>query len=134
MKPKQTKKNTIAMMDTPLVVPEPLGVVLIMGAWNYPINVLLAPMGGAIAAGNAVILKPSEIAPNVAKCVEELVPRYLDPDCFKVKVLAASNLSYVLTEYTAGKEKCGFHVSEISYYNDNFGRKLPNLDLKNLLE
>lgn len=84
MKTKQTKKNTIALMDKPLVVPEPLGVVLIMGSWNYPVHVLLAPMGGAIAAGNCVVLKPSEVAPNVAKCMEELVPRYLDPECFKV--------------------------------------------------
>ena len=84
MKPKKATHNIVSMLDQPWVVPEPYGVVLIMGSWNYPVHVLLAPMGGAIAAGNCVVLKPSEVAPHVAKCIEELVPRYLDKECFKV--------------------------------------------------
>ncbi len=59
---------------------EPYGTVLIIGAWNYPFYLTLAPAVGAIAAGNAVILKPSEIAAASSRLMAELVPRYLDRD------------------------------------------------------
>lgn len=48
------------------VMPEPVGVVLIIGAWNYPIQLILGPLIPAIAAGNCAILKPSEVAPKTA--------------------------------------------------------------------
>lgn len=63
---------------------EPLGTVLIIGAWNYPLNLLFEPAVGAIAAGNCVVLKPSELAPATANLLADLVPRYLDPDAVKV--------------------------------------------------
>ena len=47
----QVKKNMLAMMDTCFIKPEPFGTVLIMGAWNYPIQLTLVPLIGAIAAG-----------------------------------------------------------------------------------
>ncbi len=59
---------------------EPYGTVLIIGAWNYPFYLTLGPAVGAIAAGNTVLLKPSEIAPASAALMSELVPRYLDRD------------------------------------------------------
>src|SRR5271156_4383781 len=59
---------------------EPYGTVLIIGAWNYPFYLTLGPAVGAIAAGNAVVLKPSEIAVASAHLMAELVPRYLDND------------------------------------------------------
>ena len=60
------------------VVPEPLGVVLVIAPWNYPIHLLLLPMAAAIAAGNAVIGKPSELAPATSALMARLVPLYLD--------------------------------------------------------
>ncbi|WP_374023468.1 aldehyde dehydrogenase family protein [Mycobacterium sp. HNNTM2301] len=63
---------------------EPYGTVLIIGAWNYPFYLTLGPAAGAIAAGNAVILKPSEIAAASAHLMAELVPRYLDNDAIAV--------------------------------------------------
>jgi aldehyde dehydrogenase (NAD+) len=60
------------------VVPEPLGVVLVIAPWNYPIHLLLLPMACALAAGNAVVGKPSELAPATSALMAELVPRYLD--------------------------------------------------------
>jgi len=57
---------------------EPLGVVLVIAPWNYPLQLLLQPAVGALAAGNAVLLKPSELAPATAAVLAELVPRYLD--------------------------------------------------------
>jgi aldehyde dehydrogenase (NAD+) len=61
------------------VVREPFGVVLVIAPWNYPVQLLLAPVVGAIAAGNAVLLKPSELAPATSAAMARLVPEYLDP-------------------------------------------------------
>ncbi|GAA1713392.1 aldehyde dehydrogenase family protein [Fodinicola feengrottensis] len=63
---------------------EPLGTVLIIGPWNYPVHLTLAPLVGALAAGNTVILKPSEHAPHVSTALARLVPEYLDPTAVTV--------------------------------------------------
>jgi aldehyde dehydrogenase (NAD+) len=63
---------------------EPYGTVLIIGAWNYPFYLTLGPAVGAIAAGNAVVLKPSEIAAASSHLMAELVPRYLDNDAIAI--------------------------------------------------
>ena len=55
------------------VQPEPIGVALILGAWNYPVSLLLTPLVSALAAGNCVVLKPSELAPRTADAVAALV-------------------------------------------------------------
>jgi aldehyde dehydrogenase (NAD+) len=60
------------------VVREPLGVVLVIGPWNYPVQLALVPLAGALAAGNAVILKPSELAPATSALLARLLPEYLD--------------------------------------------------------
>ena len=60
------------------IVPEPLGVVLIIAPWNYPTQLLLAPLVAALAAGNTVVLKPSEVAPATSAAMAELIPQYLD--------------------------------------------------------
>src|ERR1700757_4642824 len=57
---------------------EPYGTVLIIGAWNFPFALTLGPAVGAIAAGNTVVLKPSEVAPASSALMAELVPKYLD--------------------------------------------------------
>jgi aldehyde dehydrogenase (NAD+) len=66
------------------LVPEPLGVALVIAPWNYPVQLLLAPMIGAIAAGNAVIGKPSELTPRVAELLAERVEEYLDPEAIRI--------------------------------------------------
>ncbi len=63
---------------------EPLGVVLVIGAWNYPFYLTLGPMVGAFAAGNAVVLKPSEHASASSRLLAEVLPTYLDQDAFAV--------------------------------------------------
>ena len=60
--------------------PQPVGVVLLIAPWNYPLQLLLAPLVAALAAGNCALLKPSELAPATSAVVAELVPRYLDPE------------------------------------------------------
>lgn len=61
------------------VVVEPLGVALVIGPWNYPVQLLACPMAAALAAGNAVVLKPSEVATATSRAFATWVPRYLDP-------------------------------------------------------
>lgn len=78
------EKNILTLLDETFIHYDPLGVVLILGAWNYPLQLSLGPMAGAITAGNCIVIKPSEHAPAMATVLEQLIPRYLDPDCFKV--------------------------------------------------
>lgn len=66
------------MMDDVVVYSEPFGVVLVLGAWNYPLQLAMVPFASAIAAGNVVILKPSEISANCSKLMAEKIPQYLD--------------------------------------------------------
>lgn len=66
------------------VQPEPLGVVLIISPWNYPIHLIIKPLLAAIAAGNAVVIKPSEVSAHCAVLIQDLVGRYLDTDAIRV--------------------------------------------------
>ncbi|MGF1567145.1 MAG: aldehyde dehydrogenase [Nodosilinea sp.] len=61
------------------VQPEPLGVVLVIGPWNYPFQLMVSPLMGAIAAGNCAILKPSELAPATSRMLAQLVQATFDP-------------------------------------------------------
>ena len=63
---------------------DPLGVVLVIAPWNYPAHLLLAPVVGALAAGNAVVAKPSELAPATSAALARLLPAYLDTDAVAV--------------------------------------------------
>lgn len=66
------------------VRPEPLGVVLIIAPWNYPLMLALSPFVGAIAAGNAAVIKPSEHAPATSALLGRLLPEYLDVRAVRV--------------------------------------------------
>jgi aldehyde dehydrogenase (NAD+) len=63
---------------------DPLGVVLIIGPWNYPVHLSLGPLVAAVAAGNCAVLKPSELAPATSALLARLVPLYLDADAVRV--------------------------------------------------
>ncbi|ARF58387.1 aldehyde dehydrogenase family protein [Streptomyces gilvosporeus] len=69
---------------TARVVREPLGVVLVIAPWNYPLQLALAPLVGALAAGNCAVVKPSELAPATSAAIARLLPRYLDADAVAV--------------------------------------------------
>ena len=77
-------KNMLQMLDTMYLQKEPYGVVLILGAWNYPVQLILMPVIAAIAAGNCVVIKPSELSPHTAKLISHLLPKFLDKNCFPV--------------------------------------------------
>ncbi|PXX03290.1 aldehyde dehydrogenase family protein [Mycolicibacterium moriokaense] len=63
---------------------DPVGVALIIGPWNYPFYLNLAPLVGAAAAGNCAVVKPSELAPASSALLARLLPQYLDHDAFRV--------------------------------------------------
>ncbi|XP_062874768.1 aldehyde dehydrogenase family 3 member B1 [Trichomycterus rosablanca] len=84
MQPSYVGKNLATKLDDCFVRREPLGVVLIIGAWNYPLQLILAPLIGAIAAGNCAILKPSEISQATESLLSDLIPKYLSQECFAV--------------------------------------------------
>ena len=79
-----TLPPTVAQPSLGRVIPEPRGVVLIIAPWNYPIQLSIAPLVGALAAGNSVLLKPSELAPASSALLARLIPQYLDPQVVQV--------------------------------------------------
>jgi len=105
---KRVRTPVIGQPGKSWIQPEPLGVVLIIGAWNYPLQLTLAGMSAAIAAGNCVVIKPSELAPATSAIIARLIPEYLDPDCVKVvegavpETTALLNLSFDHILYTGG--------------------------------
>ena len=78
MEPRPVKLPLALRPASAEVRPRPKGLVLVIGAWNYPVQLALAPVVGALAAGNTVVLSPSEKAPATAAALRELVPQYLD--------------------------------------------------------
>ncbi|XP_023566445.1 aldehyde dehydrogenase family 3 member B3 isoform X2 [Octodon degus] len=84
MKDKPASNNLLTKLDSAFTRKEPLGLVLIIAPWNYPVNLTLVPLIGAIAAGNCVILKPPEISKRIEKVLTEVLPQYLDQSCFAV--------------------------------------------------
>ncbi len=82
--PRRVHTPSIARPGKSWLQPEPLGTVLIIGAWNYPLQLVLAGCAAAIAAGNCVVIKPSELAPATSALVAEMVAAYLDGDCIRV--------------------------------------------------
>lgn len=83
-KPRSLPTPVLAQPGSSKLMPEPYGVVLIMGAWNYPLQLVLSPMVAALGAGNCIVLKPSELAGSVSKLLADLVPKYLDSSAIQV--------------------------------------------------
>ena len=73
MRPKRVPTPLTLQPSSSFVISEPLGRVLIISPWNYPFQLLIAPLIGALAAGNCAVLKPSELAPYTAQVVERLI-------------------------------------------------------------
>ncbi|XP_062053707.1 aldehyde dehydrogenase family 3 member B2 isoform X2 [Lepus europaeus] len=76
--------HKLTKLGSAFIRKEPYGLVLIIAPWNYPVNLTLIPLVGAIAAGNCVVLKPSEVSSSTEKVLAEVLPRYLDQSCFAV--------------------------------------------------
>ena len=84
MKPRRQSLPLAQMPGRAWVQYDPLGVVLVIGPWNYPFFLCMSPVVAAIAAGNAVVLKPSELAPATSALMARLIPLYLDNEAIRV--------------------------------------------------
>lgn len=84
MKPTRVKSSMVVQPATSKIYHDPLGVALVIGAWNYPLQLSVGPAIGAISAGNCVVIKPSEVSQNTSTLIHALLPQYLDADCIRV--------------------------------------------------
>ncbi|VDM44614.1 unnamed protein product [Toxocara canis] len=84
MSPQKVSRNVMQLADAAYIHKDPVGVVLIIAPWNFPLQLILLPLCGALAAGNCAVLKPSELSPHCAKLLAELVPKYVDPHVCRV--------------------------------------------------
>ncbi|WP_317193065.1 aldehyde dehydrogenase [Chryseobacterium paridis] len=83
-KPKKVSTNFANQIGKSRIYPEPLGCVLVIGAWNYPYQLSLSPLIAALAAGNCCILKPSEIAGNTMSAMAKIINENFPPEYIRV--------------------------------------------------
>ncbi|XP_042517532.1 aldehyde dehydrogenase family 3 member H1-like [Macadamia integrifolia] len=84
MKPEKAQTSFTTFPSSAEIVPEPFGVVLVIAPWNYPLLLAIDPVIGAIASGNAVVLKPSEIAPATSSFFGKYLEEYVDSSAIRV--------------------------------------------------
>ncbi len=104
------------------VQPDPLGCILIIGPWNYPFSLTLQPLVGALAAGNTVVLKPSEHAPNVSNLIKKLIEMYFTQDIAQVFEGDGNTAADLMTKkfdhvFFTGGENIGKKVMEAASKN-----------------
>jgi aldehyde dehydrogenase (NAD+) len=83
----KVKRASTSMVNFPgssYIIPEPLGSCLVIGSWNYPINLTLVPAIAAMAAGNTVVMKPSELSRHTSAALSEVISANFDPSYFAV--------------------------------------------------
>jgi aldehyde dehydrogenase (NAD+) len=108
MRPRRTPVPALIRPAKARLIPEPVGVALVIAPWNYPVQLLLLPMASAISAGNTVIGKPSELAPATSEAVARLIEKHLDPDAIAIVEGAVDETQSLLAErfdhifYTGG--------------------------------
>lgn len=122
-KRKYVSKCFVTLVDDNYIHYEPYGVVLVLGAWNYPIQLAFSPLVGAIAAGNACIVKPSEVAPATGSLIQKLMPFYLnreayhcimgDAECAKALV-SSPNIDYI---FFTGSSQIGKQIYQAASVN-----------------
>lgn len=84
MRARAVRTPLMAQPGRSWIEPEPKGVVLIIAPWNYPLSMVLAPLVGAVAAGNCAVMKPSEVTTHTSAAIARILPRYLDPEAFAI--------------------------------------------------
>jgi coniferyl-aldehyde dehydrogenase len=95
MRPRSASANWQFLPSRTRTIYQPLGVVAVIGAWNYPVLLTLSPLANAIAAGNHVIVKPSEHAPATAEVIRQLISEAF-PDDYIAVVTGDSELASAL--------------------------------------
>lgn len=99
MKPRKVSTPIAAQPGKSYQLAEPLGTTLIIGAWNYPFQLVFAPLIAAIAAGNCAVIKPSELAPETSKLIAKMVPEYLDTNAITVVEGAVDETTELLKQH-----------------------------------
>ncbi len=107
-KPKRVTSSLLNWPSKDYLIPEPYGVMLHISPWNYPFQLVFTPLIGAIAAGNTVVVKPSELAPHTADCIEKIINLVFPPEWVTVvqggpetgKSLLKERWDYIM--YTGG--------------------------------
>lgn len=119
-KTETVETNLLNFPSSSFIYKEPLGVVLIVAPWNYPFQLLLTPFVGAIAAGNAVVLKPSEFAPATSFIMKKIIQQiFSDEYVLYVEGDGASTIPNLINN---------FHFDKIFYTGSTIvGRKIYEL-------
>ena len=79
-RPQRVKSSLLNFPSRDYIIPEPYGKTLLISPWNYPFQLAVTPLVGAIAAGNTVVIKPSEFAPNTAKIISGIIAEVFEPE------------------------------------------------------
>lgn len=98
-KPRKVSTGILSMPSSSRIVPQPKGVCLIIAPWNYPFQLIIAPMIAAIAAGNTVVLKPAEHTPATGELVQKLIGHYFEPELARVMLGDGAELIPKLMDY-----------------------------------
>ena len=144
-RPQKVRTNLLNIPAKSEIIYEPYGVALIFGAWNYPVNLALMPLVGAMGAGNTVVLKPSELAPHVSAVLKKIINENFAEDYIHVVEGGADTATELLKEkwdyvfYTGG-ERVGKIIARacaenLTPYTLELGGKSPcivmdDVDLK----
>ncbi len=112
MRPRRVSTPLALLPSKCVIHHEPRGIVLIMAPWNYPVQLLLTPLIGAIASGNCAILKPSELAPATSHILTEMISKAFSPEFIAVaeggretaEALLSLKVDYI---FFTGGEKVG---------------------------
>ena len=95
-RPHRAKSSLINFPSKDYIVPEPYGKTLIISPWNYPFQLSVTPLVGAVAAGNTVVLKPSEFAPHTASIIHSIIETVFDEEHVAVVEGGASTATTLL--------------------------------------
>lgn len=122
VKPKKVSTSIDLFPSSAQIYPEPLGVVLIIGPWNYPFQLMISPLVGAIAAGNCAVIKPSELAANTSRVVREIIEKIFEPAYIAVVEGGVETSQQLLAEkfdhiFFTGGTKIGQIVMEAAAKN-----------------
>ena len=121
-RPKRVKSGLTLFPSSSHIIQEPYGLVLIIAPWNYPFQLLMAPLIGAIAAGNCVVLKPSSQAPATAALSASILSTLFQPDFVQVFTGESKKLEYLLDErfdyiIFTGSPSTGRHIMQKAAVN-----------------
>ena len=126
MRPERVKTNLLNFPSSSKILREPQGVVLIISPWNYPLQLLLIPLVGAIAAGNCAILKPSELAPATSNLIKKIINEIFSAEYIRIYLGEGSELIPAMMER--------FHFDHIFYTGSiAVGKSIYQMAAKDLI-